>query len=729
MNNKPVRKTQAIAPFGPGAIVDFPGPVSLMHAGLNVYPFDPGNPEHNEFKIVDDRRLARRVRAEYFVEPVDYREPKGGINYRNPYLKIPFVKFPLWHVCPRCGRMMKSDYHLSSSPYCEGPIGSGADSGKPHRKRKCFQVRFLTVCSQGHIADFPWERWLFDGEEWPTEKKHLDWIKGCRENKTDYWLRYRASGNAAASGIEISAEYKDRSTGQIKVVKRKVLGRIFSAPDSGPDNQDPENKVSPLGRQRIPIVCDGTNPVLGIGAAGDSPGCGAQLYVSLKNASNLYFPSVYSSIFIPILDDPDIPIAVKEIIDDFSVQTRLRDGALDSDDGLVGLKSVRRILRDLYPQHLNEETENGLFEAAKSPKILRMFLDMDSNVRDSMANLASTGTEPSIEDYARWAADLDWAINPELFLTEDRETENVIENPADEELQDEYFKHDEYVVFTQKTFYGMPKTHLHVAPQKIDDYPDWMRRYFKRISLIPKLRETRVFTGFNRLSSVNLDLEQRKTLFRGDSDIRWLPGTVVKGEGIFIEFDPQALDRWVSANTEKLKEKEGYLLNAKFRLRRHQSRDLISPVSAEFVLLHSFAHILINQLIYDSGYGSASLRERIYFSHRTPNRMSGILIFTAAGDTEGSMGGLVRLGESSYLPEIFRDSLIRASWCSSDPVCGESKGQGLFGGNLAACHACTLLPETSCEHMNLYLDRSMLVGTPEDPKLGFFSDLLDELAS
>ena len=41
MNNKPVRRTQAIAPFGPGAIVDFTGPMSLMHAGLNVYPFDP----------------------------------------------------------------------------------------------------------------------------------------------------------------------------------------------------------------------------------------------------------------------------------------------------------------------------------------------------------------------------------------------------------------------------------------------------------------------------------------------------------------------------------------------------------------------------------------------------------------------------------------------------------------------------------------------------------------
>jgi hypothetical protein len=50
---------------------------------------------------------------------------------------------------------------------------------------------------------------------------------------------------------------------------------------------------------------------------------------------------------------------------------------------------------------------------------------------------------------------------------------------------------------------------------------------------------------------------------------------------------------------------------------------------------------------------------------------------------------------------------------------------GTTGLNLAACHACVMLPETSCEHNNVLLDRALLVGTPEDPTLGFFAALLE----
>ncbi len=44
--------------------------------------------------------------------------------------------------------------------------------------------------------------------------------------------------------------------------------------------------------------------------------------------------------------------------------------------------------------------------------------------------------------------------------------------------------------------------------------------------------------------------------------------------------------------------------------------------------------------------------------------------------------------------------------------------------NLAACHACALLPETSCEEGHRLLDRLLLVGTPKDSKVGFFGSLV-----
>ena len=142
------------------------------------------------------------------------------------------------------------------------------------------------------------------------------------------------------------------------------------------------------------------------------------------------------------------------------------------------------------------------------------------------------------------------------------------------------------------------------------------------------------------------------------------------------------------------------------------------------MLIHTFAHVLINELVFDCGYGSASLKERLYCSSLTDPEMNAVLIYTAAGDTEGSMGGLVRQGEADRLPQLIENAILRASWCTSDPVCIESSGQGPSGMNLAACHSCALLPETSCEMMNLQLDRAMLVGTIEHPELGYFSDLL-----
>ena len=57
-----------------------------------------------------------------------------------------------------------------------------------------------------------------------------------------------------------------------------------------------------------------------------------------------------------------------------------------------------------------------------------------------------------------------------------------------------------------------------------------------------------------------------------------------------------------------------------------------------------------------------------------------------------------------------RDAVVRAGWCSADPLCIESEASGVDSLNLAACHACCLLPETSCEEMNVFLDRGLLVG-------------------
>ena len=102
--------------------------------------------------------------------------------------------------------------------------------------------------------------------------------------------------------------------------------------------------------------------------------------------------------------------------------------------------------------------------------------------------------------------------------------------------------------------------------------------------------------------------------------------------------------------------------------------------------------------------------------------MNGVLIYTASGDSEGTLGGLVNQAQPGRLEELFASALRRAQWCSNDPVCIESPGRGLDTANMAACHGCALLPETSCEEGNRLLDRGLLIGTIDDPDIGWFSD-------
>ena len=143
------------------------------------------------------------------------------------------------------------------------------------------------------------------------------------------------------------------------------------------------------------------------------------------------------------------------------------------------------------------------------------------------------------------------------------------------------------------------------------------------------------------------------------------------------------------------------------------------------IFLHTLAHILINQLVEDCGYNAASLKERLYSSNNKDKPMSGILIYTSGGDSEGTMGGLVRISRPGYIEDIIRHALEKSSWCSVDPVCteiGSTGGQGPYSCNLAACHNCALVPETSCEMFNSYLDRVMVTGHYKERSLGLMGD-------
>lgn len=133
------------------------------------------------------------------------------------------------------------------------------------------------------------------------------------------------------------------------------------------------------------------------------------------------------------------------------------------------------------------------------------------------------------------------------------------------------------------------------------------------------------------------------------------------------------------------------------------------------VLLHTLAHTLIRQMALDCGYAAASLTERIYTG--TPHDPhAGFLIYTTAADTEGTLGGLVALGEPTNLKRLLDAALQHANHCSADPLCAEHQPNGDTGViNGAACHLCTYTAETSCENNNRYLDRRTLAAVGDNP--------------
>jgi len=141
---------------------------------------------------------------------------------------------------------------------------------------------------------------------------------------------------------------------------------------------------------------------------------------------------------------------------------------------------------------------------------------------------------------------------------------------------------------------------------------------------------------------------------------------------------------------------------------------------ARYILLHTLSHVLIREFALECGYGTASLKERLYVGSKE-RPMAGLLLYTAAPDSEGTLGGLVGLGHPENLGRLLRQALERAQLCTSDPLCAEHNPTGDASLHGAACHACLYVPETSCERGNRYLDRALLVPVFGGPKLSYFS--------
>jgi hypothetical protein len=435
--------------------------------------------------------------------------------------------------------------------------------------------------------------------------------------------------------------------------------------------------------QQAGIICPGERPWLGEGA--NEQGCGHPLVGALINQINLYFPKTISAILLPDLQQQDDSI------------TQLRN-EIEQDAGVCG------VARTLW----NMNVRSGAVVLVQN-------------------SLAGRGIN-------RETAQVEQALDS-LFMPAPAGIPNAPQ-PAVPESDLLAFRRAEFNIIRNEVNNPRNIPNLRVIPSTVPpDLTDWIAK----VNLVERLRETRVFYGFDRLEPnaqplVGMPVSAMRQLFRNppqQPQNQWLPAIEVFGEGIYIELREKKVTQWQAQHDAWLTNR----LDDGFITRLYGVFQTLPPIAAadrrwatKYLLLHSLAHILINQLVFECGYSTAALRERLYVSADTQAPMAGILIYTAAGDSEGTLGGLVRLGQPDRLGPIVRRALSRASWCSADPVCSENLGgQGSRLANLAACHACVLLPETSCETVNQGLDRAMVVGTPDDRQRGLMAGLLEEI--
>jgi hypothetical protein len=390
--------------------------------------------------------------------------------------------------------------------------------------------------------------------------------------------------------------------------------------------------------------------------------CRRPLRVLQRGASNVYFPVTASAISIPPFSD--------------------------------------RLL-----QLLNEAINYGMLQTIKDgkPNALEFLVDAVRNT-------------PGLDDTDVFTDD---QIREGLLLLAGVSQINVVQTEAEQKR----LERNALVAGQQDEENG----ELLAIPSDLTDSEEILSGFARHLIQVHRLREVRALRGFQRVDpGFDGDPYQVACAPISKAAQKWLPAIEVRGEGIYLELNPDAIAAWEMSQPVKQRIgqiRENYLMACK-----NAEREPGVLPSARFVLAHTLSHMLMKQLSLECGYSGSSLRERLYvFDDSSGESCTGFLIYTASTSADGTLGGLVSQGEPRDFEAMLRSAISSARWCSSDPLCIESSGQGVDALNLAACHACSLIAETSCERRNTFLDRGLVIGLLNCPEIGFFHPALDLL--
>lgn len=594
-----VRPSHLVTSSGVGATVDLPS-MSVIVRGLHAW-----RPEHQdpieEPRLLEEvqRSLGAQVRA-LRRAPLDPAEKDRGC----PRTGVPVTPFPRWMRCPVCHRLGQLDppgqfelvHRYDRRPdlakYVHAHCAKQARS-RVSSRRACVPARFLVVCEDGHLDDFPYVEYVHvtQPEKGPCDGPLLTMLDA-----------------ASTLGPQVK-------------VSCATCGRSRNIQDaSGRD-----------GRRNLP-PCRGRHPHLQ-----QFTPCGNKLQLIVLGASNLWFGVTASALHLPTGQTAEDLVAAHWDVLGAQPSAEVAQMIIDGMGALRGLRGFP--LEEVW-----QCVEKLRGQGGPTPP-------PSANLRD-----------------AEWA---------------------LLCRPTTQQ-QDEDFR----AVPTQ-------------SPAGYDDLID-------QVVLVPRLREVRALVGFTRIKAPDRDElhpPKRIALTRGPAE--WVPAVEQRGEGIFLQLREERVREWASsvAGHEHIEAlSEAY---QRWARDRDQTADPTFPI-ARYTLIHTLSHMLMRQVALECGYSSASLRERVYLGSPT-EPTAGLLLCTAASDSEGTLGGLVALGQPRHLERLLWQAIEDASSCSSDPLCAEHV-PAFPSATLhnAACHACLFASETSCESGNRWLDRSVLADLTRD---------------
>jgi hypothetical protein len=583
----------------------------------------------------------------------------------RPMLDIPFDRKDVIIKEKRLQKFLDVDYFMQPPEYRDNPSATNAYLPVPY-----FRFPKFSYCSDnrrkdgcGRIAKLsPSDGTVKALCQYCSTKanknsilKQVNIVVACKNGHLDEfpWYEWAHKGKESLACNPKDTVYRQRAgTG--------VSGQIVKCLNCESSN-DMASGFSQL--KSIYGSCKGMRPWHGNNI---TEPCDEEVKGVFSNQISAYSPKIQSSLFIPI----DAPTEIQEI-----------DAEMDNN---------RTIKFDLnnFEQDFTSSDERSEVE-----KNIDKYLNRDDGrIRKAL----SSYSEDSIKK----------AWMRRIYGSDELNAE-VSEPESDEE-----YRRQEFEVFNNEV------NNKYIATEiiDIDEYSEYTTKFIDKIVLVKSILETRVLTGFNRISG-DLDLSTTKKLLWKDFPTkpnRWLPAVQNYGEGIFIKFNQELLTNHG--------EKKEVIDRLSILEKSHENTEggllANTNTSTEHLFVHTLSHLLINEISFYAGYSAASMSERLYVSTDDDNKMLGLLIYTSQGDSEGTMGGLVEVGKPGIFDEIIKNSILNSAWCSTDPVCNEVIPQGPFKLNLGACYSCCLLPETSCELMNSFLDRGIVSGTQSTPGVG-----------